>query len=321
MFTNPNEFAASLYSSLRKPVPHLSSTDHLDEGWKKITWTRFDKSKFGKRYTREQAHNYVLFIDNLREEIQRGFSDEIRNKLNATVSFGILDSGEINASIYKDRKTGYCAIFFNLGIIQFFSLYLQLREAYFRPQNVIYCTRGNPQDLDKSDYAKFMDEHFVNYLKDDYPNGPKIHLNKEANNRVGRLILIKDLFILAHEIGHFVNGDLDGGANFEACKELAGVEFFAGNSYHEREFAADDSGFKIVAKTQKIPEKKYTAGDLLMSSLCVFFCGLYTLNPRESATHPCSLDRCLQLAHKYCSPIGLEACINDVRRTRESIEQ
>jgi hypothetical protein len=126
MYKSPQDFAAAIYATFRTDVPSLSSTDHLDTEWKRIRDTEFQKSRFGKIYSREEAHNYLPLLDEIWKDIIQSIPQKLRVTLQASIALGVLDTGNANASIYWSNLARYYAIFLNLGLIQLLNHYLKL---------------------------------------------------------------------------------------------------------------------------------------------------------------------------------------------------
>ena len=313
MYSTPTEFAAELFDRLREPVPSLSSVDHLDAGWNDIVETNFKKSIRAEKYSREQAQSYYPTIDRLWDDLLRGIDENQRQIFQKKIAIGVLDSGSVNAGIYRPHNQDIYAIFLNLGLIQLWSLFSKLRESYLRPNYVTYCTRGDPQKLTKSDFKKFIDELLTNYTIDGYPNGVKVHLAKERNSAISWQIGTVELFVLCHEIGHFLNGDLQPVENFDALN--AGLKYRDGTS-HAKEFEADKTGFALLLRL--LNAKRWPSdADQAMNPLCVFFCMLYTIRQPGPSTHPCQLDRCTLLLNTFCTSTMKNAAFADIETTRK----
>ena len=75
-----------------------------------------------------------------------------------------------------------------------------------------------------------------------------IRLSQEATLHQAALLHLAELFVLCHEPGDFLNGDLQDASQFRSFEGHECLDEYVGNLNHEKEYAADEKGFELVSQ-------------------------------------------------------------------------
>lgn len=107
------------------------------------------------------------------------------------------------------------------------------------------------------------------------------------------------LFLLGHEVGHYINGDLNDQSHFVRCNWAPDASVFSANISHEMEFKADKVAFEVVLKSLAALQPDFPARRALDLSVTLFFNFVREISNSGSETHPRSSDRLLAVTHEF----------------------
>ena len=250
------------------------------------------------------------FFDNHFDELLTLVSDilpeEKQAEVKQRIAVGCLDHKEVNAFIVPSDDGRHFAILINRAMITMLNHYIKLIAAALYPDSVIYCDGLPPGKLTKADYVKMSTQMLKKYDTTNNPIGPalKIAIHSDAMNFVENALVAIHLFILSHEVGHYINGDLSDPKNFKKCSWFKGAELFLGNSSHNKEFKADEFAFDA---TLRVLSNKGAMSSVLRAfdlSITLLFNFIREMSEHGCDSHPRSRDRLLSVTHTF---LGQEA--------------
>ena len=225
-----------------------------------------------------------------------GLEPEEAQRVRDSIAIGTLEIGMANASIVRSPDRKY-AILFHYGLMMLISKSVKSIIAARDPSQVEYCNRMPTEQLTRDIVLQLWSELIEIYQKCLTPYGPMIKLTAEAEGQAAAMVYCCELFILCHEIGHFLNGDLNANVDFTEIESMIPLMVYQENKDHEKEYAADATGFRILMKSLE----KTLRGDKLFAiqSLTILFNLFFLLRPEASATHPNPRDRTIRVARKF----------------------
>ncbi len=254
------------------------------EEYKKITLEK-GKGKYDK-YADVEMQRLKPLEDNLNNIFSKFLADGIRDIFNDSVSIGILYSSEQSARVYSTKDDHY-AIMYDYALIMLMKTHLSFLLAYQSPQDVRFCSLGEPKNLTSGFYRN---EHnkFLNGIKNSRKKAlahPLFKFEGTSRSVLALEMYAFDFFIIGHELTHICNGDL------RPIETESEEVFFQEASYkinsesHEREGFADLGGcvtcFRLLEGVGFNISKEYA-----LKSTIDYFILLYFLGERVSETHP-----------------------------------
>ena len=226
------------------------------------------------------------------------------------IAFGVVNLPTMNAACMRSHDGKY-AIVLNRGLFAMVSKLSKLYCALSKIEAVKYCSRKNLSDLSKQDIESYIVEIIENYKKYHVPYGVQIVLNNEFLLTQGsELLLFRglfismiELFIMGHELGHYINGDLEkdySPTTLEGC----GIEILQKTVERnlDIEYKADRFGYFLTANALKniyagMLSQEYIHG-LLVSNIGILF-DLFHSFYKESRTHPKPRKRILSIIEYF----------------------
>lgn len=258
-------------------------------------------------------------VEDLSKDILEIFEEDERERIKTKIAFGKIINTTVNALCVE--KDGNFVIVVNEGLLQLLHRFGKLLTASAEPHNVLYCNRGNVKDIDSQTYKTWAFELIENYEKYNSPIGAMVNLTKDAMISHAITLNLQELFVVCHELGHYLNGDL---FQKENLKELINTSWniYCENKNHEIEYKADLTGFNILCKVAK---KKYGIGkDELLPFIAFLFDILGTIT-KETDSHPDPIIRTYniikynfseQSAEDYLKTYSDELSLNDFFATK-----
>ena len=249
-----------------------------------------------------------------------------RAELKTRVAVGALDNAVMNAFITRDPSGENFAILLNRALLTMINHYVKLVASANYPDAVVYCGGKDVAGLSRANYLSLMNELLIRYAKTGKPRGPelKLALNSDAMSFVDAALKSLRLFVLAHEVGHYVNGDLTDEANFARSDEIPGASVFVQNLSHKKEYRADERAFDIALRVLREVEPDYRARRALDLSAMLFFNLVRDISNRGSPTHPRSSDRLLHITRAFfgeAAAVTLERSFSDLSQIQKFREQ
>lgn len=128
--------------------------------------------------------------------------------------------------------------------------------------------------------------------------GALVKLDREASQAASTMVVLAEVFVLGHEIGHFLAGHLEDEARLVPDERFPWLEFYAENSSHQDEFEADGYGFEAMRDHFEPAVPK----PILVGALVSTFDTLSLIGAGEaSATHPSARNRIHNLVEGHFS--------------------
>lgn len=183
------------------------------------------------------------------------------------------------------------------GLMILLHKYLKLVRAFVSPADVIYCNRKHFSSLSKEDIDGYIVDLINNYLDHSVPYGTLIKLNEEASNSHSIILSFSEAFIICHELGHYLNGDLSNKDGYIPLGSGGIGSVYEENKDHDKEYNADVTGYNIYIKYLDTIGCKASPIEYLKPILTTFNL-IYALGGRKSETHPHPYDRAVNIARK-----------------------
>jgi hypothetical protein len=291
-FSSPTEFLSYLQMRLSVPLkPGSADPGFAAEVKRKATSVAMDIAQM-------QSQGLEMAVHRLAEEVLEKCTDEVASDIRQHIAIGTLDVGSINARIVRSED-GHFAILIHRGLMLFLSKAIKLTLAWGDPSAVTYCNRVPAAQISEEHIKSFLSDLIRATNTQGAPYGALIHLKDELSATRGWMLHAMEMFILCHELGHYINGDLNSTEDYTSFGEIPAAQEYIENRHHEKEFGADAAAFRIMCEVTGL-----TGNDRLrlMVPLIQLFNLLYMLGGRESQTHPHPLERTAQLFDRYFSP-------------------
>jgi hypothetical protein len=222
------------------------------------------------------------------------------------IAVGILNNIQVNAFIVRSDDGKCFAVLLNRALLEVIHHYVKLVAAADYPDSVIYCNGEATAKLGKADYMALLNTLLKHYVTTGQPSGPELKLDLDSTGMsfVEEALSAIHFFVLAHEIGHYINGDLAVRTHFARADNLSGASMFLGNLSHQEEYAADDVAFDVILRVLANVTPDYPARLALYMSAYLFFCLVRDICNRGSETHPRPTDRLLTVTRSFFGDKG-----------------
>lgn len=296
-------------TSFASPADYLA---HVQQCYAKAYVTKFTEDDFS-RMTRSQLGQLNVSMDglgehgglewmvnDLRDTLLKAVDEETRKRIDAHMAIGLLINGQANAFVIRSSD-GKLAVVIQTGLMMLLHKYLKLVRAFVTPADVVYCNRKSASDLTKADIEYFLDDLIAIYKDQKAPYGPMIKLTDEANASHSVQLELCEAFILCHELGHYLNGDLDDASAFSALSYGADGQKYEENRNQEIEYNADSTGFGLYLLFAKARGHDTASLELLKPILAMFNL-VFALSGGASSSHPHPYDRVKRIVEYQYGP-------------------
>jgi hypothetical protein len=239
-------------------------------------------------------------IDQTYKDVVQALSPARRALVETRIAAGVLKDGHASAFIARspDRKF---AILFSSGLALFLHKYIKLVGALASPRAVTYCNRKPAQGIAREEIQDYLDEMIAYFACYSVPRGPLIKLAKREAAQASVILNLAEVFILCHELGHFLNGDLNDEKCYSALPLGIVGQRYEENQNHELEFKADSVGYELYLNTIAAMGMELPA-QACLSPVIMMFDLFHKLAGGESSSHPLPHDRIVRIVHNYFSP-------------------
>lgn len=247
-------------------------------------------------------HFFDQYFNDLLELITATLTPALAEEVKERIAVGCIDHAYVNAFIIRSEDDANFAIVLNKALVTMTNHYAKLIAAAIHPDEVIQCNGRPGTDFQKRDYIRLSGEMLRRYGATGDPVGPelKLDLGSTALSRVDSMLQAMHLFVLAHEVGHYLNGDLGDLTNFRKPLSDSGERVFGSESVsHNMEYLADEVAFEVVARVWRSKDPNYPARKALDDSVTLFFNFLREVDNRGSESHPRSSDRILAVTNCF----------------------
>lgn len=291
-YRTPDEFLEHLQESFSCPfqtAPH--------EEFKSVVLEGLSESKVDLPYPEADLYNFKPIVEELREMVLRHAAPGVVRSIREEIAIGSLNTGEANAAIYRSPDKKH-AIVLNYGLFLLLGKLSKLFIALNEPESLAYCNRKPAESVTREDIYAYIFELIEYYQLHGVPRGAMVYLKPNANRARTFFLVICELFILCHELGHFLNGDLDHEENFSATS--FDWTIFKDNANHVIEYAADLRAFELLASV--VQKELGFEPRIALLYLTFLFDTLYLLGCRDSISHPDPLKRVINIAEHFFGP-------------------
>jgi len=293
MFDTPSDFLAHLRAVYAKPAIG-GIPDHELLGRTQGDLRAPDPQV---TYTPEQLRNLSLVGERLKAQVYGSLAPDVAARVLPSIALGVLDTGEANAAIYKSPDGKY-AILLNNGLMLLLNKFFKLIIAWESPRAVTYCNRKPAEELTVEELRGYLPELIEAYKQYGAPYGAMLKLDSSGVGRQSALLHLSELFIVCHELGHFLNGDLDDGSSFCCVEGRPWLQKFEENKDRTTEYAADVTGFRLLHDVMKA-----MPGDVRplhgLQAIISLFNLFFLLTEGESASHPDPRSRSVNIARHF----------------------
>lgn len=246
-FNSPDEFrdyCLTIYEKNIKRKQKPSEFIKLSERSTDVTW--------------DELSDYRLINIVVTDRIMPSLQDKHRADIESKLSFGVLNNPEINAKVIKYKYDQIYTILLYNGLLSYLILFLRLSFAIMNPRAVIYCPDVDINTATSDTYKKMLDLVISAYLSTGIPLGFLIHLEDDCHSAIAQCYLKMLIFLVGHEIGHFINGDFADDGNSSECPFDDKVMEYRDLTEEASQKAADMFGYQTLrATTNKFDDNQY----------------------------------------------------------------
>jgi len=298
LFSSPSEYLAYLQKVYSKMYPPGTA----DREFERITDAQLKKHDLSLSKLRQFGGLHHA-IEGLKEDLFPSLDAQNLERIASDIAIGLLPNGEANAFIARSPDGKYALVLCS-GLMLLLHKYLKLVRAFVTPLEVVHCNRKPASTLTKDDLSSYIVELVQIYKDQGVPYGPMINLSDRAAAEHGFLLSLAELFILCHELGHYLNGDLVDLSSYSALPHDTEGQRYEENRNHEIEFHADITGFGLYRPS--LEKRGFDASSVeLLKPILATFNLFYAIGGGASSTHPHPYDRvCRIVDHHYGAAFG-----------------
>lgn len=289
-FDSPAAFVRAVEEALRPPsTPPILA----DENFVAISRTRAASVSIPENLFTDPFAGHRATLASLWSALVSAAPKYTAHDLGARVGLGLLEYNTAEAFITKSGDSHF-AIMISSGMMTLLHKCSKFTVAAIDPASVIFCNRVDPRSLTRQDLIDYKLELIAEQREHDAPRGAMIQLKDASTIFAAKQLCLAELFIVAHELGHYYNGDLEEDSRFSAIGHHGGTGRFRENEEHVLEHRADVTGFRLAAAALPAFLAGATKSDLLFATI-VLFNDLYLLAGGPTSSHPDPLDRSVYL--------------------------
>lgn len=292
-YETPNEFVMFLKEARRQPFsPGVRQSD-FDE----ITKQDLQKHGLAFEYGDKGTENLDRIVLSLFNDIVAAQPEESRTQITSSVGAGVVEAGRVNAFIARGRRSCH-AVIVNSGLMVLLNKAIKLWIGGSREGGLVYCNRKPFNEITIVDIQEMLEELFDVYRSTGVPRGPMVKVSEECMGIYSLTLHIAEAFVISHELGHFLNGDLDTGSGVAILPWCEEVEYYKGDSNHEKEHNADITGYEIL---RNYVRRKYEGidDDFIMMGVVAIMDVVGAISKGGSNTHPDAKERVIRIAHHF----------------------
>src|SRR5262249_11668487 len=139
------------------------------------------------------------------------------------------------------------------------------------------------------------------YRRHGAPYGPMIKLSDRASAEHSFLLNLAERFILCHELGHYLNGDLSDQSSYSALPNDIEGQRYQENRDHEIEYGADITGFNLYLRSLESKGLNPSSIELIKPILASFNL-FFAISGGPSLSHPHPYDRVRKIVYHHYGP-------------------
>ncbi len=279
------------------PNSKKSPYQKLPEGKFSSFYNNYLSNKYGvveKQYTSMEFFFSQDVVDYYSSHVLFYLPEQIKQEIINKMSFGSIMNSDYAAFIIKESKSGYLATLITSELITYIKYFVLTSLAPMYPQ----CFSLNSQPISSCEAIK-LHEQFKKTQREAHDNFD-INSNSEefAHLSLSMMPILEVVyeFIILHEIGHYINGDLVE-ENFKKTAFHHELDEFAVEN-HQNEFFADEFAYNHIVR--------YRPGDFSGEYANVLYLLIYYLfntivyrDLSENSSHPHPFERIKHLLNIY----------------------
>jgi hypothetical protein len=228
----------------------------------------------------ENAEKFIL--NQLWNDILNIFSEQDAVKIKSTVGIGLINAGNHRARIEKRNDLYFILI--NYGLLTFLNQCTKYSIAANEPKYVVFCSEKDPESITSEDINVYYNKLIENYHAHRIPFGPLIVLHKDADSLRVDQLYVKEIFILCHELSHYLLGHL---------------EQRDPNNQLQLEYQADCFAFQLLEEVVKAKRNWVNKKFILLTLIELFKDMQYYQGVKETTTHPQPFSRLLTIVNTF----------------------
>ena len=292
-YSTPSEFVDFLKRTRSQPYAPGDRQEDFDA----ITKRDLEKQGIPFEAGSKGIENLEGIILQLFDEILKAQPAEIQRATEHSIGVGVMETGLVNAFI-ANGGGGCYAVIVNSGLMILLNKAIKLWVGASREGGITYCNRKPAEELSKSDIHEMLHELFFIYRETGIPRGPMVKVSDECLGIYSMALHIAEAFVVCHELGHYLNGDLNSDSGLASLPWCDGVEYYKGDSNHEKEHNADITGYGLL---QRFVREKHSSldADFLMFGIVTVMDMIGAISAEGSPTHPDAKDRVVRIAQHF----------------------
>lgn len=252
--------------------------------------------EFPKNFTPVETM-YQDVVKSLVREFYDTLPKAVKTQFSKRFYFSTIDNRYPRASIRRSNNGKFYAVFINSNLITGFHRLGKLEISMFFPEAVHYCSRFPGQEVSRRQMIEVYAEVAAHFSETKIALGPLVILKEPYKTAHAFSLTLQEQLIIFHEIGHFLNGDL------EPNQENREVFDNFPNASHQRESLADIIGFGLLirqlqSKEELTREMRY----IILLAVINLYKVQYLLQGIETEDYPHPLDRMGTVINKFYGP-------------------
>jgi hypothetical protein len=192
---------------------------------------------------------YQEVLTAIGDEFVKFLPEAVREEFLERFYFSTIDNRHLKANIRRSNDGRFYAVFVNSILVTAMTRLFKLELAIKNPEQVHSCSRHPGAKLTSKQFREIYQEVLAHFHETKLPLGPQVLLEEPLNSAHVIMLGVKERLIVFHEIGHFLNGDLE-----DNCEEKELLSPYP-NLCYQREHLADLIGFGLLLRQFKVEGK------------------------------------------------------------------
>ncbi|MEZ4958182.1 MAG: hypothetical protein R2830_00045 [Saprospiraceae bacterium] len=201
------DYVKIAYSGFIKITYNDPSSDYIKKIKESLLSKELDE---GKKNELEEMlkkvspeNSFSMLLDTIKDKFLSKlsiFNNEIKNKF----LIANINNNEINACILRGENSFYAILIYE-GLFNYLGEATKFLAASNDPKRVTFCEGYDINELTSKDYRAMFDSMKSLYLEKRIQHSPNILLNSEGNMQRAFFLIFSELFVICHEIAHYLN--------------------------------------------------------------------------------------------------------------------
>ncbi|MBD1385425.1 hypothetical protein IDJ75_09070 [Mucilaginibacter rigui] len=291
VFNDPRAYANYIK---RIKFRDVTRPDAADMAHRKKFMAAHYKFEMSDNYNAEDTR-YQRVIDEIIVEFKGQLNEVYRKVFDEHFHFTTLETTTVNAEISVYKPKAFYAVFINTTLIDLLTKMGKLSAIKSNPEALKFCNRYPGRKPNAGEIKAMRDEYIAAFSQTKRADGPFIVLEESYAVAHFEMLNVQERFIIFHEIGHFLNGDL---MEISGLRPSDMIFLNEPNPKHRKEYFADLMAFLLVLKTERqpvSPERKF----FLLTTMITLFDTFYLFDNKENVSHPDAIKRLFCLSDYF----------------------